>query len=262
MSKSDINNLLEIMAALRDPDTGCPWDIEQDFATIAPHTIEEAYEVADAIDRGDLDDLKEELGDLLLQVVFHAQMAAERQAFDFGDVTAAIGAKLLRRHPHVFGNEEIADARAQTEAWEAHKRREREAESGHSAGVLDGVSLGLPALLRAAKLGKRAAGVGFDWPDAQGVRDKIAEEAAELDDARRAADHTAIAEEIGDLLFSVAQLARHHDIDPEEALRAANAKFARRFRALEARLAADGMSWADQSLEQLEARWQGVKRQP
>jgi len=249
------------MAALRDPESGCPWDIEQDFATIAPYTIEEAYEVADAIDRGNLGDLKDELGDLLLQVVFHAQMAAERHAFDFGDVVAAISAKLLRRHPHVFGAEDIADARAQSHAWEAHKRREREAGDGGSTGILDGVSLGLPALLRAAKLGKRAAGVGFDWPDTDGVRAKIAEEVAELDEARAAADQGAVVEELGDLLFAVAQLARHHEIDPEEALRVANAKFARRFGKLEAGLAADGVAWADQSLDELEARWQAVKRE-
>jgi len=256
----DIKNLLEIMSALRDPDTGCPWDLEQDFATIAPYTIEEAYEVADAIDRGNLDDLKDELGDLLLQVVFHAQMAAERQAFDFGDVVGAISAKLLRRHPHVFGDEEITDARTQTAAWEAHKRREREAENDGAVGVLDGVSLGLPALLRAAKLGKRAAGVGFDWPDAAGVRAKVDEEAAELEEAVAADDRAAVVEELGDLLFAAAQLARHHDVNPEEALRAANAKFARRFRELEVRLANDGAAWEDQSLDALEARWRDVKR--
>jgi len=261
MDKNNIDKLLEIMAALRDPDTGCPWDIEQDFATIAPYTIEEAYEVADAIDRGSLDDLKDELGDLLLQVVFHAQMAAERQAFDFGDVAAAISAKLLRRHPHVFGDERIVDARAQKDAWETHKRHEREARSDGAVGVLDGVSLGLPALLRAAKLGKRAARVGFDWPDATGVRAKIDEEAAELDEARAAGDSRAVVEELGDLLFAVAQLARHHEVDPEEALRSANAKFARRFGQLEAGLADDGAAWDQQSLDELEARWQAVKRE-
>jgi len=246
------------MARLRDPEHGCPWDLEQNFATIAPYTIEEAYEVADAIDRGELGDLRDELGDLLLQVVFHAQMAAEQGAFAFPDVVDAISDKLLRRHPHVFGDETMVDAAAQTVAWEQHKRREREA-SGDQ-GTLDGVSIGLPALLRAAKLGQRAAGVGFDWLDADGPRNKIAEELAELDDARVVGDDAAIAEELGDLLFAVAQLARHQDIDPEEALRAANAKFAARFRAVEAGLTADGVGWEQQSPDELEARWQAVKR--
>lgn len=250
------------MAALRDPETGCPWDLEQDFATIAPYTIEEAYEVADAIDRNDLGDLQDELGDLLLQVVFHAQMAAEQDAFDFGDVVAAISDKLLRRHPHVFGDDEIGDAQAQTVAWEEHKARERHGDGDAAVvGVMDGVSQGLPALLRAAKLGKRAAAVGFDWPDVSGVRDKVAEELVELDDATRARDQDAMTEEIGDLLFAVAQLARHVDINPEEALRLANRKFARRFGKLEAGLAADGAGWEQQSLDELEARWQAVKRE-
>jgi MazG family protein len=248
------------MAALRHPDTGCPWDLEQDFASIAPYTLEEAYEVADAIDRGNLADLRDELGDLLLQVVFHSQMASEQGAFDFGDVVGAITDKMLRRHPHVFGDVKVADAHAQTKAWEDHKRREREAVPGASVGVLDGVSQGLPALLRAAKLGKRAAGVGFDWPDAQGVRDKVAEETQELEQARRDEDDAAVAEELGDLLFAVAQLARHYRVNPEEALRAANRKFARRFEQVEAGLAADGARWEDESMDDLEARWQDVKR--
>jgi ATP diphosphatase len=248
------------MAALRDPETGCPWDLEQDFATIAPYTIEEAYEVADAIDRGNLDDLRDELGDLLLQVVFHSQMASEQGAFDFGDVVEAITAKMRRRHPHVFGNEQVADASAQTRAWEEHKRREREAVSNGAAGVLEGISLSLPALLRATKLGKRAAGVGFDWPDAQGVRDKVAEETLELEQARHEGDEAAVAEELGDLLFAVAQLARHYRVNPEEALRAANRKFASRFKQVEAGLAADGARWEDESIDDLEARWQAVKR--
>jgi len=248
------------MAALRHPDTGCPWDLEQDFATIAPYTIEEAYEVADAIDRGNLGDLRDELGDLLLQVVFHSQMAAERGAFDFGDVVESITGKMRRRHPHVFGDEQVADARAQTRAWEEHKRRERDAVADGSAGALEGVSLGLPALLRAAKLGKRAAAVGFDWPDAQGVLDKVAEETRELEQARTDEDQPAVTEELGDLLFAVAQLARHYQVNPEEALRAANRKFARRFEQLEVGLAADGARWEDESLDNLEARWQAVKR--
>ena len=246
------------MAALRDPESGCPWDLEQDFASIAPYTIEEAYEVADAIDRGDLDDLRDELGDLLLQVVFHAQMADEQGAFNFAAVTEAITAKMLRRHPHVFGDEKVTDAAAQTVAWEEHKRLERAGTD--QTGILDGISLGLPALLRAAKLGKRAAGVGFDWPDARGVQDKVAEEMLELEQARDAQDQAAMAEELGDLLFSVAQLARHYEVDPEEALRSANLKFVRRFEQLEAGLAADGARWEDESLDDLEARWQDVKR--
>ncbi len=246
------------MAALRDPETGCPWDLEQDFATIAPYTIEEAYEVADAIDRGDLDDLRDELGDLLLQVVFHARMAAEQGAFGFGDVVTAISDKLLRRHPHVFADEEIRDARAQAHAWEQHKQRERR---DRAASALDGVSIGLPALIRSAKLGKRAAGVGFDWADAAGVRAKVAEELAEFDSAAAADDEAAIEEELGDLLFAVAQLARHCGVNPEEALRGANAKFSTRFGRLEAGLVADGEAWDDQTPADLESRWQRSKRE-
>jgi len=260
MSKSNINKLLEVMASLRDPDTGCPWDLEQDFASIAPYTIEEAYEVADAIDRGELGDLRDELGDLLLQVVFHARMAEEQGAFDFDDVAGAIADKMLRRHPHVFGDDDVADAEAQTHAWEEHKRRERAASGGHDIGVLHGISLGLPALLRAAKLGKRAAGVGFDWPEVDGVRDKVAEELAEVDAARAGTDQAAVAEEVGDLLFAVAQLARHLEVDPEEALRAANNKFVRRFEAVEDGLRADHVRWDEQSIEELERRWQAVKQ--
>ncbi|MFW2403463.1 MAG: nucleoside triphosphate pyrophosphohydrolase [Gammaproteobacteria bacterium] len=258
MPKDNINKLLEVMASLRDPDTGCPWDLEQDFSSIAPYTIEEAYEVADAIDRGDLDELRDELGDLLLQVVFHSRMAQEQRAFDFNDVAGAIADKMLRRHPHVFGDEEVADAQAQMHAWEEHKRREREAEG--DTRVLDGVSLGLPALLRAAKLGKRAAQVGFDWPEVDGVRDKVTEELAELEEAQAGEDQAAVAEEIGDLLFAVAQLARHLEVNPEEALRAANGKFVRRFEAIESGLRADRARWDEQSIDELERRWQAVKR--
>jgi MazG family protein len=248
------------MATLRDPAGGCPWDLQQDFASIAPYTIEEAYEVADAIDRGNLDDLRDELGDLLLQVVFHAQMAAEQGAFDFTDVVNGIAAKMRRRHPHVFGDDEIADAQAQTVAWEEHKRRERAATGDAESGVLDGVGLALPALLRAAKLGRRAAGVGFDWPDTAGVREKVDEELDELDEARAADDRAAIAEELGDLLFAVAQLARHHDIDPEEALRAGNAKFSSRFGRGGGGRDPDDTDWSQQTLAELESRWQSVKR--
>jgi len=261
LPKETIQNLLDIMAKLRDPVDGCPWDLQQDFASIAPYTIEEAYEVADAIDRGNLDDLRDELGDLLLQVVFHAQMAAEQGAFDFSDVVSGITDKMRRRHPHVFGDDEIADARAQTVAWEEHKRRERAVTGNDDAGALAGVGLALPALLRAAKLGGRAAGVGFDWPDTAGVRAKVDEELAELDEARVAEDRAAIAEELGDLLFAVAQLARHHAIDPEEALRAGNAKFSSRFGRVEAGLAEDGTDWNHQTLAELESRWQAVKRE-
>src|SRR5512146_2078294 len=212
---------LTIMARLRDPAGGCPWDREQNFATIAPYTIEEAYEVADAIERGDLGALKDELGDLLLQVVFHARMAEEAGHFAFDDVAAAIADKMVRRHPHVFGDAEIASVAAQNEAWEAHKAAERAA-NGVGGSVLDGVALALPALLRAAKVSRRAARIGFDWPDARAVIPKIAEEIAELEaELDRASDAARIEEEMGDLLFAVANLARKLEIEPETALRRA-----------------------------------------
>ncbi|MCA3254195.1 MAG: nucleoside triphosphate pyrophosphohydrolase [Alphaproteobacteria bacterium] len=236
------------MARLRAPDGGCPWDLEQDFASIAPYTIEEAYEVADAIERGDMDGLREELGDLALQVVYHSQMAAEAGHFTLTDVLTDIAAKMIRRHPHVFGETEVADAAAQTTAWEALKAAEKP-----RAHALDGVALGLPALLRAEKLQKRAARVGFDWPDPSGARAKISEELAEVEGAPDAA---AQAEEIGDLLFAVVNWARHLGVDPESALRAANAKFERRFAAMEA-LGGDGFASLD--LEAKEALWQGAK---
>jgi ATP diphosphatase len=256
---SDINKLLEIMAALRDPHTGCPWDIEQDFRSIAPYTIEEAYEVADAIDRNDLANLRDELGDLLLQVVFHAQMASEIGAFDFDAVVSAIAEKMIRRHPHVFANETVADADAQRIAWESHKKREREGNDEHDAGALSGVTLALPALARAEKLGKRAAAVGFDWPDIHGVLAKINEEIAEIEAARNSGTDQDVAEEIGDLLFTVVNLARHLSVDAEDSLRAANQKFARRFRAAERRVNTQGRSWGALTLEELEAEWQAVK---
>jgi len=249
-----IAKLLEIMAALRDPRTGCPWDIEQDFASIAPYTIEEAYEVADAIDRGDLDALREELGDLLLQVVFHARMAEEQGRFRFDDVAAAIGDKLVRRHPHVFGAERIGSAGEQRVAWEATKARER-----GPAGVLDGVALALPALARAAKLGRRAGAVGFDWEDEAGVVAKVREELAEFESAAPG-DAAARAEEIGDLLFSVANLARKADVDPEEALRRANLKFEGRFRTVERLVAGSGRPWEAHSPAELDAYWRQAKR--
>jgi nucleoside triphosphate diphosphatase len=257
--------LLAIMARLRDRERGCPWDCEQDFSTIAPYTIEEAYEVADAIARGDMPALKDELGDLLFQVVFHARMAEEAGLFDFGDVAEAVADKMVRRHPHVFGDAEIHSAAAQTEAWEEHKAKERAARAtaaGAAPSVLDGVALALPALLRAAKIQRRAARIGFDWPAAPPVIAKLAEEIAELEAELGAgtgfvADRARIEDEMGDILFAAANLARKLDIDPEAALRVATAKFERRFRAVEA-LAAERGVGAD--LDALEALWQEVKR--
>jgi MazG family protein len=250
-----IDRLLAIMARLRDPDRGCPWDREQNFATIAPYTIEEAYEVADAIERQDMTALKDELGDLLLQVVFHARMAEEAGLFAFDNVAQAIADKMERRHPHVFGDAEIASVAAQNEAWEAHKAAERQASGG--ASVLDGVALALPALLRAAKISRRAARIGFDWPDADSVIDKIEEELDEIEDAiDDRAPLAALQEEIGDLLFATANLARKLDIEPETALRRATAKFERRFRRVETLTAERGVG---RNLDALEALWQEVK---
>ena len=244
----DIESLLAIMRTLRGP-SGCPWDAAQDFATIAPYTIEEAYEVAGAIQDQDWKALPGELGDLLLQVVFHARMAEEKGLFDFGDVVAAINAKMVRRHPHVFGGE--------IQNWEAMKAQERaEKAAGKAQSILDDVPLALPALLRAEKLQKRAASVGFDWDNAHKVIEKIAEEAREVAEAETQADR---AEEIGDLLFVVANLARHLKVDPEDALRAANAKFVRRFHHIEAALADAGRHPKDASLEEMEALWQDAK---
>ena len=253
-----IDRLLAIMARLRDPERGCPWDREQNFATIAPYTIEEAYEVADAIERQNMTALKDELGDLLFQVVFHARMAEEDGLFAFDDVAEAIGDKMERRHPHVFGDAEIASIAAQNEAWEAHKAAEREAK-GEAASVVDGVAIALPALLRAAKISRRAARIGFDWPDAASVIDKIEEELDEIEDALD--DHAppaALEEEIGDLLFAAANLARKLDIEPETALRRATAKFERRFRRVETLAKARGV---ERDLDALEALWQEVKAQ-
>ncbi|HEV2561107.1 MAG TPA: nucleoside triphosphate pyrophosphohydrolase [Rhizomicrobium sp.] len=252
--------LLAIMRALRDPVSGCPWDIEQNFASIAPYTIEEAYEVAGAIEDGDWPALKEELGDLLLQVVFHARMAEERNLFDFADVAGAISAKMIRRHPHVFaGLRGIDNAAAQTSAWEDHKAAER---AEKASGLLDDVPRALPALLRALKLQKRAASVGFDWDSAPKVVEKIAEEAREIVEAQAAGASAAkLEEEVGDLLFAAANLARHLKVDPESALRAANEKFARRFRFIEKTLAARGSSPAAASLDEMEAIWQAAKKE-
>jgi MazG family protein len=252
-----IDRLLAIMARLRDPARGCPWDREQDFATIAPYTIEEAYEVADAIERGDMTALKDELGDLMFQVVFHARMAEEAGLFGFDDVAEAIADKMERRHPHVFGDAEIASVTAQNEAWEAHKAAERQA-SGAGASVLDGVALALPALLRAAKISRRAARIGFDWPDARAVIPKLAEEIVELEtELDQGADPAMVEEEMGDLLFAAANLARKLDIEPETALRRATAKFERRFRQVEALAAERGIG---RDLDALEALWQEVKQ--
>ena len=256
--------LIEVMARLRNPEFGCPWDIEQNFETIAPYTIEEAYEVADAIERGDKDALRDELGDLLLQVVFHARMAEEDGDFDFAAVAAAISDKMVRRHPHVFGPDEIGSAAAQTRAWEDHKAAERQAKAaaaGGRASVLDGVALGLPALTRAVKLQRRAARVGFDWPELLPVLDKIEEEIAELKaEISDQAPPERVIDELGDLFFALANLARHLDPDPEAALRHANAKFLRRFQAIEARYAAAGQELTEASLDELETAWQAVKQ--
>jgi ATP diphosphatase len=254
--------LLEIMARLRDPQGGCPWDREQNFSTIAPYTIEEAYEVADAIARRDPAALKDELGDLLFQVVFHARMAEEAGMFAFDDVAEAIADKMERRHPHVFGAAEVASVAAQNEAWEAHKaaeRRDRALATGAPGSVLDGVAHALPALLRADKIQKRAARIGFDWPDARPVFDKLKEEIAELEtELEKPAERRALEDEMGDILFAAANLARKLDIDPEAALRHATAKFERRFRRLET-LAAEHAVGSD--LDSLEALWQQVKRE-
>ena len=250
-----IARLVEIMARLRDPETGCPWDIEQDFATIAPYTIEEAYEVADAIDRAAWGELKGELGDLLFQAVYHARMAEEAGHFRFDDVVRAISDKMVTRHPHVFGAESRDKSAAQqTKDWEAQKARERGPQ-----GVLDGVALGLPALVRAIKLQNRAARVGFDWPSTDEVIDKIVEEARELNEARAEKTETEVFEEFGDLLFVVANLARHLKIDAEAALRAANSKFTRRFGLVEAALAAKGCRPEDSTLAEMDALWDAAK---
>lgn len=247
-----LQRLLEIMRRLRDPQGGCPWDRAQDFRSIAAYTLEEAYEVVDAIEREHPDELCDELGDLLFQVVFHARMAEERGWFGFAQVAAAIAGKLERRHPHVFGDVEIADAESQTLAWEAHKHSER-AQRGHT-GVLAGVPLALPALTRAAKLQKRAARIGLDWPDAEGVLVKLQEELGELDAARSGGTPEAVSAEVGDLLFTCVNLARHLGIDPEGALRAANARFEARVAHVEAALPAEPLS-----AEELDRLWASAK---
>ncbi|TNC71434.1 nucleoside triphosphate pyrophosphohydrolase [Rubellimicrobium roseum] len=253
---TEMNRLLEIMARLRDPETGCAWDVEQTFSTIAPYTIEEAYEVADAIQKGDLQGLRGELGDLLFQSVFHARMAEEAGLFDFADVAKGIADKMVKRHPHVFGDARTRTAEEQTTAWEAQKASERGGEGMKR--VLDGVALALPALKRAEKLQNRAARVGFDWPDVGPVLDKLQEEARELVEARdEGADR--VEEEMGDLLFVCANLARHLGVDPEAALRRANAKFERRFAAIEDALATRGKVPAESTLEEMDALWDEVR---
>jgi ATP diphosphatase len=258
----DLARLLDIMARLRDPERGCPWDRAQSFATIAPYTIEEAYEVAEACEHGDAVALKDELGDLLFQVVFHARMAEEARLFAFNDVARAIADKMLRRHPHVFGDEVIADEAAQTVAWEAQKAAERRAKAaaqGLAESALDGVGAGLPALTRAEKLQRRAARVGFDWPDVPPILDKIAEEVDEVQGALASGEPARIADEIGDLLFAVVNLARRAGVDPEQSLRGACRKFDRRFRRVEALLAEAGKTPEGSSLDEMEAEWQRAK---
>jgi len=252
-----MQQLLEIMQRLRDPQNGCPWDVEQNFSTIAPFTIEEAYEVADAIERGEMADLKDELGDLLFQVVFHAQMAKEQGSFDFEDVHQAICDKMLRRHPHVFADLKIKDAAHQKRVWEDYKAAERTQKGEHS--LMDGIPAGMAELTRAIKLQKRAAKVGFDWGSAGPVLDKFDEELSEMREAMACGDREAMEDELGDLLFVATNLARQLDIDPGAALRRGNAKFERRFRAMED--AAGGHEGlADMELDAMEALWQKVKK--
>jgi ATP diphosphatase len=257
-AEAELRRLLDIMAALRDPQRGCPWDKEQTFSTIAPYTIEEAYEVADAIAGADFDGLRDELGDLLFQVVYHAQMAAEARSFDFAEVARTIADKMIRRHPHVFAAAAMRTAAEQSLAWEAHKGSERAARA--ETGALAGVPANLPALARAAKLTARAARVGFDWPDASAVLAKLDEEVAELRAELPQARPERLADEVGDLLFVLANLARKLDLDPEACLHQANCKFTRRFNDMELLLASAGKTPAETPLDELEAAWQMIKR--
>ena len=255
---SNINKLLEVMRKLRDPQDGCPWDLEQDFTTIAPYTIEEAYEVADAIERENMDDLRDELGDLLFQVAFHARMAEEAGFFDFEDVAKGISDKMLRRHPHVFGSDAEKAQGQQDGSWEQIKEAERSATEDNSE--LAGVAKGLPALKRAEKLGKRASRAGFDWPDRKGVHEKIQEEITELEEAVGTRDEDDMEEEFGDVLFAVVNLARHLNIDPEKALTSANYKFERRFRDMEIDIADTGKRLKNFNLETLDKFWRAAKK--
>ena len=261
----DISRLIEIMARLREKETGCPWDVEQDFRSIRHYTIEEAYEVADAIEREDYEDLRDELGDLLLQPIYHAQMAKEVGLFEIGDVIYAVTEKLIRRHPHVFANDEAGTAASSENRWEAIKAAERARKAERRGGekspsLLDDVPTGLPALTRAGKLAKRAARVGFDWPDTKSVVAKIEEELGEVQEALVGDNEAAKSEEMGDLLFAVANLARHAGIDPEAALRDANAKFIRRFEHVEARCREDGAEISEAGLERLDRYWNEIRR--
>ncbi len=259
---SHIDALLSIMARLRSRDDGCPWDIEQDFASIAPYTIEEAYEVADAIELGDMNELRDELGDLLLQVVFHAQMAKEKDLFQFEDVVRAICEKMIRRHPHVFGNEDTRSPSAAISRWEEIKAEERAAKGKPAQdSLLDDIPLALPALTRALKLQKRAASVGFDWPSTANVLDKLNEEMLELShELAKGGDKDRLEDEFGDIMFVYANLARHLKIDPEAALRRTNAKFRRRFNHIEKQLAADGRTPSQSNLDEMDALWNDAKR--
>ena len=260
---TDIERLLEIMATLRDPERGCPWDREQSFATIVPYTIEEAYEVADAIERGDMDELRDELGDLLFQVVFYAQLATEAGHFDFKAVVESIVDKLTRRHPHVFGDARVSSAAQQSEEWERHKAAERAAKADNGVpSVLDGVSVALPALSRAVKLQRRAARVGFDWRELSEVLDKVAEELEEVHvEVAADAGRERLSHEIGDLLLASSNLARFAEIDPEAALREANGRFERRFRRIEEWLAVQGRGPEQSSLEEMERLWSRAKEE-
>jgi nucleoside triphosphate diphosphatase len=265
----DISRLFEIMAALRNPQTGCPWDVEQDFSTIAPYTIEEAYEVLDAVQRHDMHDLREELGDLLLQVVFHARMAEEAGSFDFGDVVEAITTKMIRRHPHVFGDEDAREAGMAKGMWErikAEEKAERKARRANGNerepehGYLDDVTVALPALSRALKLQQKAARVGFDWGAPGPILDKIEEEIGEIREAMEGGQPNLVAEEFGDILFALVNLGRHLNIDPEAALRGTNEKFRSRFHAVERGLKAEGKALDAASLDEMEALWQRAKK--
>jgi len=257
------SRLVDLMARLRDPKNGCPWDLEQDFKSIAPYTLEEAYEVLDAIEQGNMADLRDELGDLLLQVVFHSQMAKEAGEFDINQVAQAINDKMIRRHPHVFGDAETRSSAAQKGAWEAQKAAERALKntgSGQDISALDGVANALPALLRSEKLQKRAARTGFDWTNPEDIFDKLAEETEEVREAMLEGDAIHIEEEIGDLLFVTANLARRLKVDPEEALRRANAKFTRRFHAMEALAKSQGRAFDGLDIQEQEQLWQAIKQ--
>ena len=257
IDKINISSIIEILKTLRDPDIGCPWDLEQTFETIAPYTLEEAYEVVDAISRQDLDGLKDELGDLLFQVIYHAQIAQEIGAFSLSDVVTGICEKMIRRHPHVFGKDEVTSVVSQNKKWEEIKRKER---GSDEESVLDGIALALPALVRAKKLGKRAALVGFDWDNQAGARDKVNEELIELDAAIVEKDTNSITAEMGDVFLSLVSMCRHLDIDPEVCLSNANIKFEERFRTLEKNVIASEEKWEALSESRLEVLWQDAKR--